>query len=325
LESVPADASVTDVQELSGIGDQQMVMVTGASSQLGVFLLPRLLSAGFHVTALSRSGPQVPMRVVEGLSWAHPDFGVRNDDRPQSHAPASVNHLVSCGPIDLAIQLIDRHPRLQRAVAFSTSSVLSKEHSADNEERAHIATIGRDELLLKKLCKERNLPLLLLRPTLIYGCGRDRNISLLARTGSRLGVIPVSGNANGLRQPVHADDLAGLAVRALVNDKEIDLESEACGGSTLSYREMVEKIAASGGSRVRVLRLPASFLTAAIGALSLLPPWKGLNAEMIRRQSHDLVFDDFALRKVLNYDPRAFDPTLEDFKLPEYARKLQLP
>jgi nucleoside-diphosphate-sugar epimerase len=333
LDSFHSHASVADVQEVSGIDLQQSVLLTGASSQLGVFLLPRLLDAGFQVMALSREGPAAPICIAPGLYWTHPDlvadfgadFGAGHGVGSQGQLAYGVNQLISCGPLELAIQLIGRCPRLQQAVVFSTSSVLSKQHSVNDRERAHIAAIRQAESSLRELCDERKLPLLLLRPTLIYGCGQDRNISLLARIGSRFGFIPVAGKASGLRQPVHADDLAQLAVNALLNDEEIYLESEVSGGSSLSYREMAEVIAASCKRRVRVIRVPERLLAVAIATLSLLPRWRSLNAEMVHRQNRDLVFDDSALRKALNYDPRAFKPTLADFEVPEYARKFQLP
>jgi nucleoside-diphosphate-sugar epimerase len=65
------------------------------------------------------------------------------------------------------------------------------------------------------MCALRQLVLTLLRPTLIYGCGLDQNISRLARIIRLCRCMLVAGQARGLRQPVHADDLAALAVAAL--------------------------------------------------------------------------------------------------------------
>jgi len=46
-----------------------VVTVTGASSQLGVFLLPHLQEAGFTVRAISRSAPLEPVEVRYRVSW----------------------------------------------------------------------------------------------------------------------------------------------------------------------------------------------------------------------------------------------------------------
>jgi nucleoside-diphosphate-sugar epimerase len=301
------------------------VLVTGASSQLGMFALPRLQAAGFRVLALSRRAPPSAIDVSEQVSWQNPGPvpGEGSSGKVLPGWPAQ--HLLSCGPLDLAIALLIKQAGLRRVVAFSTSSILTKAGSANQAESEHMAEIQEQELRLKKLCDDRDVSLVLLRPTLIYGCGLDHNISTLARFGRRFGFIPLAGEARGLRQPVHADDLAAVAVHALSIDHAPSLESVACGGSTLSYRQMTEKIAAACGAGVRTLTLPPWLLAAAVRAATLLPAFRTINAEMVRRQGRDMVFDDTALREALDYQPRPFEPTQADFKVPEAALELQLP
>ena len=304
---------------------QDSVLVAGASSQLGVFLLPRLEAAGFSVVAFSRRAPPGALAVSEQVRWQNPGPVLdRTIDR--EYVPAGpARHLVSCGPLDLAIALITKCEELKRVVAFSSSSVLTKTSSANRAESEHMAEIRKQEIRLKMLSDDRGITLILLRPTLIYGCGLDRNISTLARFGRKFGFIPVAGRAFGLRQPVHADDLAAMAVHAVSSDNATALESVACGGSTLTYRKMVEKISASCDHQVRTLALPSWMLAAAVGVISTLPAFRAFNIEMVRRQGSDMVFDDTVLRKVLDYRPRPFEPGRADFDVPEYAAKLQLP
>jgi len=306
-------------------GKRGVVCVTGASSQLGVFLLPRLRQAGFRVLALGRDAPLRPLEVADGVTWMRTGLLADGERRDQVLRQPPPEQLVSCGPLELALRLVLRYPGLQRVVAFSSSSVLSKAASQDPEERRRMAAMAADEEALTAACAERGLPLLLLRPTLIYGCGMDRNVSLLAKLAGRFGVIPLAGPAGGLRQPVHADDLARLAVRALQSDPPLDAVSAASGGSTLSYREMALRIAALQPRRVRLLSVPERLMAALVRVLSLLPGTPSVNAEMVRRQSQDLVFDDKALRLALDWTPRPFDPHPEDFEVPEHCKSLQLP
>ena len=188
-----------------------------------------------------------------------------------------------------------------------------------------MAAMAEDEQALQAACAERGIALLLLRPTLIYGCGMDRNVSVLADLARRFGMIPLAGPASGLRQPVHADDLALLAVLALQTDRPLDTVSAACGGSTLTYREMAGRVAALQPRPVRLPALPEGLMAALVRMLSLLRGGRGFNAEMVRRQNRDLVFDDSALRLALNWSPRPFEPHPEDFHVPDYAKALQLP
>jgi nucleoside-diphosphate-sugar epimerase len=310
-------------------GKDTVVWVTGASSQLGVFLLPRLREAGFGVLALSRKAPAEPIEVARGISWVN--SAVLADGGGQARTGGSgldhlaPDHLLSCGPLGLGLRLVLRYPQLQRVVAFSSSSVLSKADSRNRGERRRMAAMAADEEALTSACAERGLPFLLLRPTLIYGCGLDGNVSLLARLAGRFGVIPLAGPAAGLRQPVHSDDLAQLAVSALRSEQPLDAVSPACGGDTLTYREMAARIAALQQRPVRLLRLPEGAMSLLVRIAAALRPGAGENPEMVRRQNRDLVFDDSALRLALDWSPRPFEPSPEDFSVPGYAQALQLP
>jgi nucleoside-diphosphate-sugar epimerase len=242
---------------------------------------------------------------------------------PGETVPAK--YLVSCGPLAVACAIIEPCQDLERVVAFSTTSIRTKALSGNAGERALMAEIETNERRLSAICEQRNIALTLLRPTLVYGCGLDRNISLLAQFGRRFGFIPVAADATGLRQPVHADDLADAAVRSLVSREPLRLESAACGGSTLSYREMIERTAAACGPRVRALGMDGRLLSFMVRLASILPATRGLNPEMVRRQGLDMVFDDSALREVLAWSPRPFRPVPADFDIPVRARALQLP
>ena len=144
------------------------VLVTGASSQLGVFLLPRLEAAGCRVIALSRRAPKLAFQVTKAVTWIHPAGRIDELAAPDS--------LVSCGPLELTCELTGGLPSLRRVVAFSSSSVLSKQSSSNPAEKELMAEMREQEDRLQQLCRKRDVPLLLLRPTMIYGCGQDRNV-----------------------------------------------------------------------------------------------------------------------------------------------------
>ncbi|MEE4217393.1 MAG: NAD(P)H-binding protein [Xanthomonadales bacterium] len=296
-----------------------IVTVSGASSQLGVFLLPRLQNAGFAVRAVSRSAPAEGLEIEEGISWVGPLLEL---ELAAGRAPA--DFLVSCGPLSLARKLLRQHKPFSSAVVFSTSSILTKPDSADPGERDLVNAIAKEEGQVKAICRERGIPLVLIRPTMIYGCGLDRNVSMLYRLGARTGFIPLSSQAGGRRQPVHADDLAALAVEALSSRVDGCLEGEACGGETLEFREVARRVAACAEGRVRPLPLPAALLTTVVKIFSSIRPGTSINTEMVRRQAVNMVFDDTVFRQSLAYQPRPFNPTPADFSIPPKLERFRL-
>ncbi len=77
---------------------------------------------------------------------------------------------------------------------------------------------------------------------MIYGAGRDVNITPLSRLIRRFGFMPLVGGANGLRQPVHAEDLAIAAIAAAASPAAANKFYSLPGGETLTYREMIGRI-----------------------------------------------------------------------------------
>lgn len=291
------------------------VTVTGASSQLGVFLVPRLLAEGHEVRAVSRRISPGVTSAVTNLRWLSP--GKINDAPPA--------RLVSCGPIRLARDLVSSGRVTGKAIVFSTSSIRIKRDSTDQAERSKVEHIAEAEAQLKTLCEERDIALAVIRPTLVYGCGLDANLTRMLGLGERLGFIPVSNRSSGLRQPVHADDLAGLAFRILQAEFGPYTEGEACGGTTLSYRAMIESLATCGSRRIRVLTLPMPILAGLVRVAAAIGPWDGINPEMAHRQAIDMVFDDSEFRRRFDWAPRLFEPTAEDFRIPTNLQNFLAP
>jgi len=287
------------------------VLLTGASSQIGLFAISRLLAAGFHVAALSRHGKPDEFPVLPHVDWLQ--------GLDELASAGSLQYLLSAGPLSVAQSLLHNMPSLQTAAVFSSSSVQSKRDSADPSERSEMEQMLASETAIRATAGRGGVKLVIFRPTLIYGCGLDANITRLADWILRYGFIPVNGRAEGLRQPVHADDLAAAAVAALTTDGDLPVILSLAGGSTLSYAEMVRKIFRALGKKERLLHLPQWLMVTLLSLARLAGLVAGTNAEMLRRQRHDLVFDDHEARELLGYRPRPFEPKQADFSIPVFG------
>jgi len=300
------------------------VLVLGASSQVGWFLLPRLIAAGARPVALSRAGQPRGFPDFEAVHWVNPG------QLPDRHN--TISHLVSAGPLPLALDVARDLTNLRSMSLTSSSSVLSKSNSPNVAERDMMASIASAEQALQELAVARGRPLMILRPTLLYGAGMDRTVSSLARLIARFGVMPISTRAGGMRQPLHVDDLAQALVAglshghtALQTGRETPpLVSALCGGETLDYRAMVRRIFQALDRPPRFLPISPKLLAPALDALSRIGLAAGVNGEMVRRQAVNLVFDDQVLRTTLGLSPRRFAPAAQDFKqpLPERLQRL---
>jgi nucleoside-diphosphate-sugar epimerase len=284
-------------------------LVVGASSQVGHFLLPRLAAEGFEVDALSRLGRPDTMPPLDGVRWIRPE-----DARARLPHYAT---LLSAGPLLLALDYARAMPAARALAVTSSSSVLSKADSPDGEERALIEGLRQAEEGFRALARKRRIPLVILRPTLVYGCGLDRNLTRYAAFIRRFGFLPVSRRAGGLRQPVHADDVAQALVASLAPRERRELVTPLCGGDTVDYRGMVRRIFTALDRPPRLVALPPSLLVAALRTACLLRIPGEFSPEMIRRQAVNLVFDDAEARRELGIRPRRFHPGREAFTPPD--------
>jgi len=289
--------------------DSPDVLLTGASGQIGVFAIPRLLAAGFRVVAVSRRRRPALYDGNEQVEWLNQDQATEVAQR--------CRFLLSAGPLELAKKFLLAGETFERAVVFSSSSVETKQASGHPAERRQVEDMLSLESELSTVAEGRGLKLVIFRPTLIYGCGMDTNISRLASWIKRFGFMPVNGAATGLRQPVHADDLAAAAVTALQSRADLPRVLNLCGGDTLTYTDMVGRIFSALGKPVRLLHLPQWLFVLVVNITKVIRPGTGVNSEMVRRQRLDLVFDDRQARGLLDYKPRQFQPVAGDFLLPD--------
>lgn len=271
---------------------QAPVLVLGATSLVGRFALPRLTAAGVDHAPVSRCAEP---------GWIQAD--IETIDGRAALPPAET--VLSLSPIWLLAEAIDtlKAGGLKRLIAFSSTSVATKAGSSNAYEQDVVAALARGE----DAVRASGIDWTILRPTMIYAEGLDGNVSRLAGLARRFGVLPISGPGQGRRQPVHADDLAVAAVRALTAPASIHQTYALAGGETLSYRQMCERIFDGLGRRPRILSLPPGLWRA--GLILASPVLPGATAQMGERMDRDLVFDDNAARRDLGWSPRDFRPS----------------
>ena len=276
------------------------ILLTGASSQVGLFLIPRLLREGHELFAISRRWRDGAV----GVKWLQDDVA-----KPQTPWPP-VDALIHIAPLRLLPGLLPKFIAQggRRVLCFGTTSRYSKAASADPKEQAFAAEQISAEATVADVCEAANAAWTVFRPTMIYGAGMDRNVVVIARLIRRFGMFPLFGAASGRRQPVHADDLAAACVAALTEPRAFNVAYELAGGETLTYHEMVERIFVAEGKTPRFLPVPLSAFRAAMWCVSRIPRFQDFNAEMARRMNEDLVFDSAAAARDFGFSPRKFSP-----------------
>ena len=149
-----------------------------------------------------------------------------------------------------------------------------------------------------------------LRPTLIYAEGHDINITPLSRLIRRFRFMPLVGGATGLRQPVHAEDLAIGALAAAASPAAANKFYALPGGETLSYKEMIGRIFDGLKMPRRTIPVPALLWRAAFALTKPLFP--DANVAMGLRMTKDMTFDATPAITDFGWRACAFHPVFDE-------------
>jgi len=264
-----------------------MILITGARGVVGKPLCERLTRENKEYMAVSRQAESSNNELQWDLS------------NPPSNAVkaklAKITALIHCAPIWLLPAHLETLTdlKIQQLVVFSSTSVSSKQNSKNQQEQELVTQLFDAEQSLLEQCKLNNTQLTILRPSLIYGYGRDQNISHIAQFIKRFRFMVLMGKASGLRQPVHADDLVDVEVY-IVAGKEV-----------LSYRDMVKRIFVALDQRPLIISIPLWLFRPALAIAAKISGFS-YTSEMAERMNQDLNYDYTDAANDLNFSPQKF-------------------
>lgn len=274
-------------------------LVFGASGQIGRPLLTLLHGGGWRVTALSRE----ERNDEPGLHWLRGDF------TRLPALPARVDAIFSCGPLDHFSHWYARSTLdAGRVVAFGSTSAEVKAASPDGAERDVAQRLQMAEARVLDTAHDKREDATLLRPTLVYGVGRDHTLTRIAAMARRWNRLLLPRRAHGLRQPVHVDDLAAAAYGAALSRTAAGRTYALPGGEAVRYRDMVARVLATLQPPPPLLEVPAPVFALLLKAAQARGIGTGLGNAAVERMRTDLVFDADPARRDFGFAPRPFDP-----------------
>jgi len=271
---------------------EKRIGLIGATSFVGERLLPILPLNGYQFTSFSRRGGKNAVALCQTAAGP----------------VGTIEDWVCLAPIWAVpehFQLFAKHG-VKRLVALSSTSRFSKITSSSCADRELAARLIRGEEQVLEWARTQKCTVVILQPTLIYGLGKDKNVTEIARFIQRFGFFPLFGQGVGLRQPVHVDDVATACLAALRVPAGRQHVYILSGQEVISYRIMVERIFAALDRRPRFVHCPHLAFSLAVRLANLLPSFKGLTTEMAVRMNKDQNFDHTTAEADLGFRPRLF-------------------
>lgn len=270
--------------------------MTGASGVVGPYLCQRLDAEGLRITTLGRT------------RTAHRSI-IADLARPlELSGDGGFDVLVHMAPLWLLpdnLELIAASG-VHRLIAFSSTSAETKKRSGQVSEQELAQRLSSAEQRITDSAGKLGMRITILRPTMIYGFGRDGNIMVIATLIRRFGFFPIAGSGQGLRQPVHALDLVESVVRCMYAGSTAGKTYNLGGGEQLTYKQMVQRIFHALGRTPRTLHLPVPLYSALINIGLKLNMITGMSSAAAARMGEDLSFDTTPAQSDFGYRPSAF-------------------
>lgn len=261
------------------------IAVTGAAGLTGGAIAALLTQEGHTVRPITR-------RHLPSLaSAATADC---RDAEATARAIDGCDLLVHVAGIALGTSVAEavRRAGTPRLLAISTAAVRSRH-------RAAVREYLRGEAALRAVRPDA----VLVRPTMIYGSDRDRNIHHVIAFARRFRFLPMIGDGSALVQPIHFEDLA-RAVVLLIQRPDAGTV-EAGGGSPVTIRQAATAVLRAVGGPSLLIPVPVGIArsVARIGEAV----YGGRIVERVERMLEDRSVDNTRLKELTGLDPRGFD------------------
>lgn len=268
--------------------------MTGGTGFTGRYVAERLREAGHKLRCLVRPGSDAS-GLADQVVLVPGDLDDRDSLRRLLEGADALVGVASLG-FGHAPNLVEacEAAAVRRAVFFSTTSIFTKLESASKATR----------LSAERRIEESRIAWTILRPTMIYGTERDRNLSRLIRFLSKAPVVPLPGGGRALLQPVFVEDLAIAVEKALTATRAEQRAYNLPGATPAPLREIVAFILSKLSRRAAVVGVPIkpmAFL-AGLWRRTSLPP--RVSREQVLRLAEDKAFEFAPARADFGYAPR---------------------
>ena len=231
----------------------QLVTIFGGSGFVGRYIAQRMARAGWRVrVAVRRPNEAMFVKPYGTVGQVEPVLCNIRDDDSVRNAASGADAVINCvGTFDASGK--NNFDAVQHEGAERIARIAREENVA---RMVHISAIGADTEAESNYARTKGLgekavldaypDAVILRPSVVFG-PEDNFFNRFAAMSRLSPVLPVVG-ANTRFQPVYVDDVAAAACKGATG--EATGVFELGGPEVLSWKDIVERVAAGAGKRL---------------------------------------------------------------------------
>jgi nucleoside-diphosphate-sugar epimerase len=274
------------------------VFVTGGTGFTGSYTVPLLLKHGYEVRCLYRPGSDRSTLPQPEIEWV---LGDLSDVQTLSASMRGADSLINIASLGFghadSIVNAATEAGISRAIFVSTTAIFTQLNAKSKQVR----------LAAEQAIELSRLNYTVLRPTMIYGSPRDRNMWRLIRFLRYSPMIPVFGDGNSLQQPIYVGDAAQAIVSCLCHDQTIGKSYNIAGKHPLTYNQVLDTIAEALKKRVWKVHVPSSLVVCLLKLFERLHIPFPIKAEQVLRLNENKNFRYEEAARDFGFDPRTFE------------------
>jgi nucleoside-diphosphate-sugar epimerase len=274
------------------------VFVTGGTGFTGSHVVSLLLKNGIQVRCLYRPESDRSVLPQPEVEWAVGDLSDSAGLCASMHGMDALVNVASLG-FGHADSILNaaKEAGIQRAVFVSTTAIFTQLNAASKVVR----------LAAEAAVENSGLKYTILRPTMIYGSPRDRNMWRLIRLMRSSPVVPVFGDGTYLQQPVYVGDVAQAIVSCLCNDQTIGESYNIAGKDALTYNQVIDTIANQLPKRVWKVHIPSAPVVRLLKVFERLHLPLPIKAEQVLRLNENKEFSYAEAEREFGFSPIPFE------------------
>lgn len=288
------------------------ILVTGAEGFTGKFVCQELIKRKIPFKASVKPGKSKKWFKEKGIITIETDVLNKRDLSNSLSGCKTLINLTSIGfgAVPVIIESC-KAAKIKRVIFISSTAIFTSLNAKSKKIR-----IDSERYIMNS-----SLEWTIIRPTMIYGTDKDRNMIKLIKFLDKFRFFPIFGNGRYLQQPVFVKDLAWAIVEVLNNKKTKLKAINISGKDHKTFNEIIDIIGIKLNKRIFKLFLPKSpfiFILKFIEkTFNLYLPIK---SEQIQRLNENKNFSNANAKKLLLYNPISIDEGL-NIEIINYKKK----
>jgi len=301
------------------------IALTGAAGLVGQNLIPRLKARGFtDIVAIDKHPANTAI-----LRRLHPDLTVIETDLSTADgwqaAVAAADVVVfshaQIGGLEEAAFTANNVTATERVI----EAVRAKAPYVVHLSSSVVESAANDWYTQSKDAQERlvvscSLPVVVLRPTLMFGWFDRKHLGWLARFMRRAPVFPIPGSGRYLRQPLYAGDFCDI-ITACIEQRIAGKTYNISGLTRIDYIDLIRAVKEAVGARAPIVRIPYSafwMMLYVYGLVDRDPPFTTKQLEALVTPD---VFEEIDWPKIFGVRATPLkDALAETFRHPVYSQ-----